>query len=184
VLARVRGNLAAVLLELDELDAAERVLVAARSDLRARYGDEHDYLVFLANNLAELQAMRGRWDDARTTIDEARRIAERRLGPQSERAGECWTLSGVIELDAGNLATALDHLERAHAILLVSEASPLFVVACEGALAQALVQSGRDDEGRALFREADARVRDGALGPEPAAELRKRAKLAGVALDE
>ena len=68
--------------------------------------------LFDMTNLAELQAKRQRWDDARATIDEARRIAERRLGPQSERAGECRTLSGVIELDAGNLATALTCIQQ------------------------------------------------------------------------
>ncbi|MCA9681955.1 MAG: tetratricopeptide repeat protein, partial [Myxococcales bacterium] len=112
-LLRAQGNLAAILIEMHEYEAAEQILLRSRDALVARFGEDHDYLMFIHNNLAELYIAEDRPEAALDAIAWSLRLAESKLGPDSERAGECRGLEGHALAKLGRFEEARSSFERA-----------------------------------------------------------------------
>jgi tetratricopeptide (TPR) repeat protein len=102
---------------------------------------------------ANLEAMRGNYDEARRLIADARSMLEE-VALTVWLAGPLAEMSGLIELWAGDAAAAERELEwGVRALQRIGELAWLPTLA--GLLAEVLYQQGRDDEAEAALRLAE-----------------------------
>lgn len=146
--ASARSNIASVLFDLQDFEAALRAQEGILPTLEAR-GETHQLALELILHGRALGAL-GRGQEARRTLSRAIEIAdganEPRLVAQAER------LLGGLELAAGEVDAARDRFERS---LEASEAMGLVIQAGEArlGLADAHARSGDLDEALAASRE-------------------------------
>ena len=166
-----RVTLAAVLIRLGDLDAAEEQLLAALDHFEQQGRNQGMVL----HNLGEVDLRRGRHDRARERLLAARQAHEA-SGKQVSVAMALATL-GEIELAAGSPTAAVPPLTESVAILRTRERNDI-LAECLGWLGLALGLCDRAAEADAVFEEIEAMP----LGPHGATTraqaFAKRAQLA------
>ena len=108
--------------------------------------------------LANLEAMRGRFDEARALYQASRATLDD-LGWRFDAALTSAIASGPVELIAGDLAAAERELRRDHdALSAMGERN--YISTTKAFLAEALYRQGRDDEALVMTRESEAIAAD------------------------
>jgi tetratricopeptide (TPR) repeat protein len=152
--------------DLEQHDVALEQLQRARDLVERGYGSEHPTLAGIDNGIGGVHRARGEFEAARRVFARAVKIAGA-AGSPAEAQG--LTLLGLVELDAGNPAAALEPLERGLARHLELEGQdPVFTADAQFGLARAL-WAARGDRQRA--RELAERARAAYSDPEDVAEI-------------
>lgn len=111
------NNLAVLLHDRDKLEEAEPVYRESLAIQRRTLGAQHPGVVVSIGNFAVLLTDLKRFDEAEELLSESLGISVAVWGEGAVQVAYVYQQIGSLELGRGNTATALDHYERALAIL-------------------------------------------------------------------
>ena len=160
------GNVAMLLEQLDEVDAAVVEIERGLSIVAAALGPEHPRTGVVLSNYGEILNRVARFADAREMAARALAIFERTSAPDGVILSYPLIALGIAHLGDGMAATALPILERAAAIRDAHETKASSLGEAHFALARALHETGTDRE-RALSLARRARAEYAADSPSP-----------------
>ena len=160
------GNVAMLLEQLDQVDAALVEIERGLSIVAAALGPEHPRTGVVLSNYAEILNRVGRFADARQMAARALAIFERTSPPDGVILSYPLLALGVAHLGDGMAGAALPVLERAAAIRDAHETKASSLGEAHFALARALYETGTDRE-RALSLARRARAEYAGDSPSP-----------------
>jgi tetratricopeptide (TPR) repeat protein len=161
------SNVAALLHQLGDVQAALPCIERAVSVLEAGLGPEHPRTAIVLSNYADILNQLGRFREAREISRRAIAIFEGESAPDGVTLSYPLTALGLGYLGDGVAEQAVPILERAAEIRNAREKKPTYLGEVHFALARALHQSGRDLP-RAAALAQRARVEYASDSPSPA----------------
>jgi serine/threonine protein kinase/tetratricopeptide (TPR) repeat protein len=114
--ARIRNDLARVLLELEDFDRARELLQAALTTSKQVHGPVHYLVAKIFFSLAVVEYQTGNFDQARAYAEDGRRIYADEYEPDHRYQAEPHIFFGLIDLRQGNFVAAQRAFEQALAI--------------------------------------------------------------------
>lgn len=187
--AAIQSDLAQVLVELEDFDAAVEALRKLADIRRHLLGEDHPDVAHVLNDLGVLRFRQGDATEAEQLYREALAIREAELGPDHPSVATCENNLGGLFLHEGRPAEAARHFERALAIWepSVGLGDPEVAMLLTN-LGRAHARQGHADEAVAAYERSLASWA-GILGDDhpglkrPAAELAEVLRRAGRAAE-
>ncbi len=151
----VLGNMALIVRDRGDLDAAEPLFHEALDESRRLFGEEHHLVATAVKNLASLHEAREDYEAAEPLYLEALEIRRRIMGDEHPRVAQCRRQLGRVRHKSGNLAAAEVDLRTAVEIYksALGDNHP-DVASCMGDLGKVLVAAGSFEEAEGWYRKA------------------------------
>lgn len=136
--ARTLNVLSVTLSELDEFEEATRVGERVLAIREATFGADHLEYASALNNHGVSLAGQERFDEARALHLRALEIRQAHFGDEGNEVARSHTNLGELALEVGDIAGAIEHLERAVELRAGIEVSPISLAYSRFALARAV----------------------------------------------
>ncbi len=173
-------NLALVKVAMNDLVGAEALMRKAIAIFEAANGELHPNVDVATTNLSFVLRMQGRFQQARAAATRALLLVEQRTGQGSVESVYPLRSLALLEVEVGDDERAIQHLEKAVAILETdSDAAPRTIAQLGSMLIESLTRQGRVEEAHARCRTLPALLAE----HNPSEDQRDKLRSACKALD-